>query len=229
MSANDDVKFKHPSYGMVGFSRGTVGGSGCYVFGSPVKTNHIITLTIRQCERNHHLNQDWYFGGKEICEVQMTELQFAQLITSLNVGQGVPCSIGYVNGMDYETGKMVSKPEVPDPSEIQMVRQEFAGKAKELGEVLSACVAEVEAVVEAAKLSKKDKEAISKALAKFEMEAKHNLPFIIDQLTRSAGKVVGAAKSELLAWTDFTLKSLGLSHLKAQAPTQIETDEIKDK
>ena len=227
MLDKDDKQFSHPSYGMVGFTRGQVGGSGMYVFGSAVKTNHIISLAIRQCRRDHHLNQDWYFGGKELVEVHMSELQFAKLITSLNVGQGVPCTINYVNGLDYKPGESVKPPEVPDPSEIQMVQDEFRIKAKLLNEKFNGTINDLRAVAANSNMSKKDKEAIDKAIDRFSTEIKSNMPFLLSQLTEAAGRVINAAKTEVLAWTERTLKSVGLSHMKNEAPTMIGADETK--
>ena len=220
---DEEQKFTHPSYGLVGFSRGQVGGSGCYIFGSAVKTHNIITLTIRTAERHHHLNLDWFYARKELIEVRMTELQFAELITSLNCGMGIPCTIGYVNGADYVPG-MVKGPDEPDPSEIRLVHEAFKDAAKDVTAKLKSSIQRVKDISNNSKMSKKDKEAIDGGMGQFAMEVESNLPFLLGQLTEAAGRVMGAVKTEVVAFTERTLRAAGLSQVAKEAPKMIDVD-----
>ena len=110
----------HPAWGMVEFSRVEHGGP-CRLFGSSL-TNHGTTIILRvwEASRKHDCGQDWYHGSirKELIAVEMSAAQFAGLLTTMNVGNGVPCTIRHVQG--------VQRPEVPpDPGEMGRVRAAF--------------------------------------------------------------------------------------------------------
>jgi hypothetical protein len=95
----------HPSFGLVSISR--VSGSR-RLFESPFEHQHYITLSISRADRSRtdlHYNHIMPCG--EIVEVAMSEVQFAQMVTSLNMGVGTPCTISHLDG------EMVKEPE-PD-------------------------------------------------------------------------------------------------------------------
>ena len=220
MLDQDDQEFEHPSYGMVSFSRSSVGGKGWRIFGSGVRTNHPISLRITKAKRSHHLNQDWYHGGiKEIIEVNMTESQFAQLITSLNQGEGVPCTISYLGG------KIIERPDEEDKSEAELVHETFKQQAAELSKKLSDSVKQVKDIALASKMTQKDKQAICGAVERFENHARSHMPFLLSQLHEAADRVVTQVKTEVMAWTDRTLKAAGLGHMIKDAPQMIEHKE----
>lgn len=220
MPFSEDTKvFKHPSYGMAQFSRGQT--TSARLFGSAVKVQDIITLTIRRGERQHDLNCDWYFGHEELIEVHMTEGQFAQLITHMNQGSGIPCTINHI------AGKRVEAPEKDAPSEAELIHEEFKVKAKTLTKKLEESSQRVKDIANNSKLPQKDKKAIADAVDRFKNEAESGMPFLLHQLTEAGEKIVTQVKMEVVAFADRTLKAAGLSHLKDQAPMLIE--DKKDK
>jgi len=89
---------KHESYGLVGFSRTTHGGGGdgANLFGCSIKHNHTIVLKIKRATKERSLHDDRYYGGETLIEVEMSPNQFAEAITSMNIGDGMPCTIRYV-------------------------------------------------------------------------------------------------------------------------------------
>jgi hypothetical protein len=92
---------KHPSFGMVSFSR-------CYgtnrrLFQSHVKNMTTVRLRIKQASVKHSLHQDHTYGEESLIEVELSPAQFAELLTSMNVGDGVPCTINYVNEKKLKT------------------------------------------------------------------------------------------------------------------------------
>ena len=94
-----EKKEKHPSYGMLGFSRRQ--GSKTNLFGSSIQHQNTISMTLRQGEMHRGLNTDWFFGGDVIVEVEMSQAQFAEAITSMNMGSGVPVTIRYQENKGY--------------------------------------------------------------------------------------------------------------------------------
>lgn len=103
MSKIDEIlgeKQDHESYGMLGFYRVSCS-SAQPLFGSSVKHRDTIMLKLKRGHVRRSLNNDWYFGDDMLFEVEMSATQFADLITSLNQGDGVPVTIRYTRTGDF--------------------------------------------------------------------------------------------------------------------------------
>lgn len=101
---------KHESYGMVGINRSS--SNGTHLFGSITTHRSFITLTVKRAEVSRHLAQDWYHASSmPLVEIQMSHSQFAELITSPGMGDGVPCTIRAFDG------KMAESCPAPTPME----------------------------------------------------------------------------------------------------------------
>ena len=103
---NRDGEKQHPSYGMIRFARSSIGGSGTALFGSSIMHNNVIRLSISKGMMEREGNEDWFLAGTDIndmiVEVEMSYTQFAEAITSLNIGEGIPVTITKVNGTFVE-------------------------------------------------------------------------------------------------------------------------------
>ena len=208
--------FEHPSYGMVGFNRWQ--GGGYIPFGSAIRVHNGISLTIMRAQRRHSLSRDWFFGRKELIEISLTESQFAQLICSMGVGDGVPCTIRHVGG------EQAPLPPQDVPSEATLVHDKIESSAGDVADLLRKRTQEMRDIMANSKMSAKDKTALKNALDMFVQEVESNLPFLIGQLREAADHVVTQCKTEVMAFTDRVLRSTGLEHLRKDAPQMIETD-----
>lgn len=84
----------HESYGLAQFSR--IGGKSGKLFGSSIEHQHFIELTISRASRSRQFQHDHYMPDQELISVFMSPTQFAELLTSLNVGTGVPVTIKHI-------------------------------------------------------------------------------------------------------------------------------------
>lgn len=95
-------RMEHPSYGMLRLTRSTVSGEGTALFGSSIMHNNVIRLTISRGEVIRGGSIDRYLAKEEkedrIVEVEMSYTQFAEMVTSFNVGDGVPVTITNIGG-----------------------------------------------------------------------------------------------------------------------------------
>lgn len=84
----------HESYGMIGVSR-VQSSDRCALFGSDAGYRNLIEIRLQGGgQRVRSLNHDSYrASGPALFSVWLTEAQYAQMITSPNVGSGVPCTI----------------------------------------------------------------------------------------------------------------------------------------
>ena len=196
---------KHESYGMIGFNRAY--GGERYLFGSSIPHSNVITLTIREGELNRDLNRDWYFGGRRLIEIAMSESQFAELITSFGHGEGVPCTLKEVMGerkeeCPFENKRIQFENEVKE--HIEEIHQDTEKLIKEVAYLFN----------EKKTLNKADKEKVTDLLNKINREIKSNTPFIMSQFNEQMDKTVKEAKGEVEAFTQNKMHSLALEALK---------------
>jgi hypothetical protein len=206
MLPDDEFEREHESYGILHISR-TSGGSGAVrLFGSPLATHYgTIRLTISKGKWIHGLHHDRYYGmSKEFIEVEMSAAQFADAITSLNIGSGTPCTIRYVGGQ-----------RVPDPpdhaTEAEHIRDSFeksvdkyTAKAHEYRKVIDKLTS---------KLPAKAKEQIRVALDVIEDQLASNVPFVVKQFQEATTRITTAAKAEVDAFVTSVVRAAGLQSI----------------
>ena len=206
MLPDDEFEREHESYGILHISR-TSGGSGAIrLFGSPLATHYgTIRLTISKGKWIHGLHHDRYYGmSKDFIEVEMSAAQFADAITSLNMGSGTPCTIRYVGGARV--------PDPPDhPTEAEHIRDNFensvgkyTAKAHEYRKVIDKLTS---------KLPAKAKEQIRVALDVIEDQLASNVPFVVKQFQEATTRITTAAKAEVDAFVTGVVRAAGLQSI----------------
>lgn len=204
MSDEPEYK-KHPSYGMIRVSR--VQGGHNRLFGSPITTHPgYIHLTIAHGEHKHHLGQDWFYAGKDIIEVRMSYAQFAELITTMNHGSGVPCTIECLQG------EMIENPP-DDPIETEKTKIEFQHKMNEFDRSLATNYESINKLLEKKSLSKKDRDEIRSHLKMISQEIRSNIPFWLSQFDEAVERIMTTAKTEIDGFMTTVLKAAGMEAL----------------
>jgi hypothetical protein len=212
----------HESYGIIGVSRVT--GTTQSLFGSSITHNNTIRLRIKRARKNRELNKDWYFAGESLIEVEMSPTQFAEMITSLNVGDGVPCTLRYLNGHNR----------ISDPPEVksrQIFEAEFIESIKEIESAIINDFAEVESILtKKGNITAKEKStALNHSIRLMRILTDH-IPFIQKQFNRAMDKTVSEAKGEVEAFVMNKVTSLGIEAMKMEIeqPKLLDVTEIKD-
>ena len=94
-----DERQEHPSFAVIGVSRVSSGPPGYTLFDSPFHHQHFIQITIRRAYKYRQLHRDNIGDlGGELIQVHMSEVQFANMVTSPNMGVGTPCTISHFDG-----------------------------------------------------------------------------------------------------------------------------------
>lgn len=200
----------HESYGMVGFNRISCGGAPRRMFGSSLRDHQtIVRLEVKAGQRTHDLSRDWYGSahGRSFITVDLTAAQFAELLTTMNVGDGVPCTIVRLDGKSVE--------EPPDePLEVEKVRTGFKKHASKLAVKMGVFRDEVKSLFESRKsVSKQDRTEIVKQIDLLIQEVRSNMPYVLDQFEEASEKVVTAAKAEVEAFVMHAVVTTGLNIL----------------
>jgi hypothetical protein len=206
-----EVTYKHPSYCLVSFSRRQ---GNPKLFGSAL-TNHYsyVTLQVKRTSLIRDEHDDHYFGtlNGDIIEVDMSAAQFAELLTTMNVGLGTPGTLRRLNNVSIE--------EPPDlPSEVEHIQMTFDKDLRSFAKtVLEKSLPQARKILEKPSLSKADRAELLDILESVSRRLTDAVPFILEMFNESVGKRVTAAKTEIDSLLGVILRKTGLKALQLQA------------
>jgi hypothetical protein len=134
-TVNESGAESHPAWGLVGASR-VSSGQGAVLFDSDIRHGHYVVVRLRRATRKRDLSHDWKHGDEQIVEIAMSEAQWASFVSTMNVGDGVPCTIESVGmetmpGVEYEPRLAVSMEEVDNAAQKSMEEIQAAFDAYE--------------------------------------------------------------------------------------------------
>lgn len=196
---------KHPSYGTLSFSR--VSGGNKTLFGSSIQHRDTIILTLRHADIERGLNNDWIFGDKIIAEAEMSYSQFAEAITSMNMGTGVPVTIR----LTEKDGRI---PECDFVNKKEQFQDELKESLNKATETSCSLIEEVKQLfVEKKSLNKADKEYIIDKLTQIASEINTNVSFTYRQFNKQMDKTVMEAKGEIEAFCQAKINSIAQAAL----------------
>ena len=198
----------HPSYGTVMFTR--VQGGETSLFGSSLRSHqNTIRLSIQRAKRYHDLGKDWIMGSTDqIVEVVLSPVQFAELLTTMNVGSGVPCTINRLHGESVPRNE-------EHHVEIDRAQSDFADSLKETMDRLEAHELVIGEILAKKTVNKGDRQMIAGMISTFRLAITSNWPFYLDQFNTATEKVVTAAKSEVDAFVTGVVQRTGLTALES--------------
>jgi len=195
---------EHESYGLVQFSR--CQGGGRRLFGSSIRSHgHFIALRIQRARRMHDLSHDWYTSADRtpIIEVHLSAAQFAELLTTMNMGDGVPCTIRHMGAERME--------DPPDTdTEAEKVQTGFKEDMERFARKLDAFRAEMGALFQKKSVGKGEREEVLKQIDLFIQEVRSNMPFALSSFEEATERVVTTAKAEVEAFTTHAVLTAGL-------------------
>jgi len=207
---NDDDEFEreHPSYGLVHISRITGGPRAHRLFGSPLAHHYgTIRLSIGKAKWIHGLHHDRYQGSLrgEHLEVEMSAAQFADMITSLNMGGGTPCTIRYIAGVEI--------PPPPDhATEAEHIRDSFEGSLGKYQAKARAYRQKIEELT--SKLSERARKEIRIALDVIEDQISDNVPFVLKQFQEATTRITSAARAEVDSFVSNMVRAAGMEAIR---------------
>lgn len=211
MSFKDGTtRTKHPSYGQCQISR-VSSNKRVPLYGTANECRETIRLSIHSSVHNRDLNRDWYFTDEELIEVEMSPAQFAEMITSLNIGSGTPVTIRRIKGQD-----LIEDP--PYKADQELFNKEFNDKVQSV-------MKDMDQLIDQAKELKNQKSVTKKALMDLmanletvQREIRSNMPFVAKSFEEHMSNVVSSAKIEFEAFVEGKIHSAGMEALRDQAP-----------
>ena len=181
---------RHPSYGAITLGR-ISSGAPHPMYGSSVKHRDTIRLTVHHGECKRMLSGDWYSPKDTIVEVEMTQNQWAELVSSVGIGAGVPCTIKWLNG----------------PVEEPPFQSKAAVFQKEFKECMDGAISDADKAITKAKellekktLTKADRTELLELLRSVQSAVKSEAPFIYKRFNEQMERTSTEVKGELEAW-----------------------------
>lgn len=222
---------QHPSYGMMGFYRAQCGNPQP-LFGSSIKHNDIIIMRLQTANYQRGLSEDWYYGDKLIAEVEMSSTQFADMITGMNIGSGVPVTLRHYRDTD---GTMLKVEEPPFIARGELHRNEFKSTIEKAHSDTKSLIYDLEEIFNTKKsFTKSDKEMVLSKLRQISMNIGCNQEYQVEQFDRQMQKTVTEAKGEVEAFFTNKVIQIGQQTVAKNPerlldgiinPVQIESEE----
>jgi len=203
------VKETHPCYGMIGLNRQTHPG-GTILFGSSIPHSNVFSLTIRPASKYRNLNSDRYYGERNPhIEVLISGTQLIDLITSPNMGDGIPCTIHRLNGEKID--------DCPDTNQRKKFEDEFDATVKEATQQAMELEVQIAELLERkGTIKKADKEELRRMVGAVVSKLRSTVPFIQSQFNEAIDRTVTEAKGEVEGFFTSKVEALGLEALKDQ-------------
>ena len=200
---------KHESYGVLGFSR-VSSHPAIPLFGSSIKHGSYITLRIKEADITRDFQRDWIYGGKDLIEVHMSATQFADALTSMNVGDGVPVTISYVKGDVWDKDKRQFRNSPPETEFKKRAQNELKEEMSQLADRLESLSKSAKEILEGkGPIKAGDKKTIINSIDGLIQEVKSNIPFAHQCFAESVERTVTEAKGEIDATYQTIRERLG--------------------
>lgn len=214
-------RVKHPSFANLYIGRSQCSGR-VALFGSSIKHHDIITLRISPAYMDRDLNYDRYYAENiPYIEIDMSQSQFAQAITSLNMGAGVPVTLRRLNGEYIEQCPFVDKRE--------QFSNEFRDDMNELTKKITETTKAVEELIQNKRtFSKADKDNILSALHAVSRQLSSNYPYMYSMFNEQMDKTVTEAKAEIESHLQARMEDVALKAMGNSQEPKLLPDEEQD-
>lgn len=201
--------------GMISWSK-TSCSSPRAMFGTEIKTDHPIKVSISHAVENRELNRNWYFPHKEIVEIEMSPVQWAEFLTSGNTS-GVPCTLKEIEGKRMSEPKFDNVFDVYN-KEVEEHLNNTVNDVKKISETLND-------LIESKKISSKSAESLKLILDKVQMNLSSNMDYTKACFKDDMSNVVMKAKAEFNAYVESRIYEIGIETIKSDSVKFLENEE----
>lgn len=185
------------------------------LYGSPFYHQGFIRLRIDKAQTyisDTEIIQYYSDNNNNYIEVDLSFSQFAELITSMNIGDGVPCTINRLKGEKFD-----------DPW-IEDNRLELDKDIEKETNSTIESIKEMIDLIENEKLTKTVKTKLIQQCHKIIKTLNDKLPFIAEMYAEHLDKLEQKSKTEIAAYCDLAVRHVGLNTLKFPQLPEILND-----
>lgn len=205
-NANERIITTHESYGTIQFFKGQC--SARTLFGSSIKHNDIILCRISNAELQRYLNKDWIHPISTVLEFEMSQTQFAEMLTNMN-SSGAPITFKL-----KPVGELKKCENPPFESVFMKHSNEFDEHLKTTNEKTENLIKELTKTLNESKIKKSDKETLISLAENILTEINANSSYQLSAFHEQVDKTMTECKTEI----DAIIKNANITN----APKLIE-------
>ncbi|ATS92316.1 hypothetical protein DLP05_126 [Stenotrophomonas phage vB_SmaS_DLP_5] len=199
-------EIRHPAFGKIWASR-TNGRENLY--GSNVGHDGYITLRIDESYMVRDGYSEHMFGGHHIIEVMLSEAQWVGLISRMNHGDGIPCTLSY-----RPQGQMMKVPRLPEPKKaVEKMEGMIDSMTEEHEKQAKASAAQLWELIEK-RFPKSLHHDARIMLDRVVGQGKSTREFQKDRLTKVKERLVNESKVEIDAMLTNAISNLGVASIE---------------
>lgn len=206
----------HPSFGVIGVSR--VSGNAS-LFDSDVIHGHFIQITLCEASKQQTgFTHEHIHGHRQLMKINMSFAQFAQMITTQNVGVGTPCTIEYIQGDEDKpyVSKWGGRPSPPEPKPfIDKFKQVGKDRAQKIVDNIDKATDAVLRLLHGTdKPTKANLKSAADALSYARTDVNNNLPYLMECLEEEMETKLSNAVTEFESYVSGSLQEKGLEVMR---------------
>jgi hypothetical protein len=204
------MKDEHESYGMISISKFT--GRELEYFGSDLVHNSGVTITISSADKETKLSSDWYRSKADLIEIELSNNQFVDAITSGMNTSGVPCTI-----------KRIARKSIPQISHVRDKKEQFSNDMKDVHKEYEDKINNILEMMDGNIGKGKSKEIKSK-LGILKNHISRNTNYVMSCFNESMEKAVTEAKHSVSNYIDHKVHSFGIESMRKELEIKIEKE-----
>ena len=222
-SINDKPE-EHESYGLLQISR--IQGTPRPLFGSTIRHGDTIMLSIDRGKVYRDFQRNRYHSGQSLIQVEMSAAQFAEAITTLNVGCGVPVTLRRMAGVE----------QIADPPSVdfkERAKSELKAEMGELAERIEELAKDAREILtrKGTTIKADERKKLLDDLNFLTAEVSSNIPFAHECFQEAVDETVVQAKAEVDSCMTAMREKLGQAVLdgKVEIPLLGDMKIVADK
>ena len=197
---NEPKDSKKSPKGLIKFSR-VNGNIDC--FGSEYQSESYVQLEIVEANVQKNIGKKTYISGKNVVKLRITNHQFSELITNLNNGLNIPCTLEVVKGERMDRYKL-------EDTTMYDYKDSTLELSKECFELVEKITTQLEELSNAKSASKAKINVIKRDVDNLHTRLKNDIPWLQNRFNEEMLNVLSMIKQEASAWIEHKLIKLGL-------------------
>jgi hypothetical protein len=219
---DDCTQYEHNSFGVIKLFK--VQSNGTTLFGSALRHQGFIAVEVHRATLERHLHRDWIQSDEPIVRLEMSEAQWAQFVSSVGCGTGVPVTLNQAPPIGTRIESMDGLKSEPVKKTFD---REIATKVAKMIENGTAALATLEAMAEQKTVSKTELKTAISLMQNHIQNLPSNMKFVQTQFAETMEQTIQDGKIEMETFVGNLAMSTGLDVLRAQqAPTLIEDETV---
>ena len=175
------------------------------LYGSPFTHPSYVELTISRgkMETSYGKTEYWAQHNNPYIVVDFSNNQFAELITTMNIGSGIPCTVHRFNGQTYNYNSV--KPEDNRVKVNHQIDESSKTIINQLNELIQ--------IIEEEKMSQRTKARLINQARRISLTLRESLPYVVKQYSEYLDRLEQQSKTEIASYADIAIKQYGLDKL----------------